>query len=60
MGPLEVRFRNSSCFIGAMVLGHEVLLGAISTEDMDLVLCAQHQSKEVNPESPDIPLSVAN
>ena len=29
MGPVEVRFRNRRCFTGAMVLGNEVLLGAI-------------------------------
>jgi|GEM_PF-5498764 len=34
-------------------------LGAIPTEDMDLVLKPQLQSIAVNPESPNIPLSVA-
>ena len=38
VGPVEVRFRNRRCFTGAMVLGNEVLLGAIPMEDMDLVL----------------------
>jgi hypothetical protein len=42
-----------------MVLGHEVLLGAIPMEDMDLVLRPQLQSVDVNPESPNLPLSVA-
>ena len=42
-----------------MVLGNEMLLGAIPMEDMDLVLRPQYQSIEVNPESPNIPLSVA-
>ena len=42
-----------------VVLGNEVLLGAIPMEDMDLVLRPQLQSIEVNPESPNIPLSVA-
>ena len=37
----------------------EVLLGAIPMEDMDLVLRPQLQSIDVNPESPNIPLSVA-
>ena len=44
---------------GAMVLGNEVLLGAIPMEDMDLVLRPQLQSITVNPESPNIPLSLA-
>ena len=59
VGPVEVRFRNRRCFTGAMVLGNEVLLGAIPMEDMDLVLRPQLQSVDVNPESPNIPLSVA-
>lgn len=58
VGPVEVRFRNRRCFTGAMVLGTEVLLGAIPMEDMDLVLKPQLQSLEVNPESPNIPKSL--
>jgi len=42
-----------------VVLGNEVRLGAIPMEDMDLVLRPQLQTIEVNPESPNIPLSVA-
>ena len=59
MGPVEVRFRNRRCFTGAMVLGNEVLLGAIHMEDMDLVLQPQLQSIDVNPESPNIAVSLA-
>jgi clan AA aspartic protease len=59
VGPVEVRFANRRCFTGALVLGNEVLLGAIPMEDMDLVLRPQLQSLEVNPESPNIPLSLA-
>jgi clan AA aspartic protease len=46
VGPVEVRFRNRRCFTGAMVLGNEELR-------------PQLQSVDVNPESPNIPLSVA-
>ena len=59
MGPIEVSFANRRCFTGAMVLGNEVLLGAIPMEDMDLVLRRQLQSITVNPESPNIPVSLA-
>ena len=64
VGPIEVRFQNRRCFTGAMVLGDvmlgdEVLLGAIPMEDMDLVLRPQLQSIDVNPESPNIPVSLA-
>ncbi|NDG23856.1 MAG: clan AA aspartic protease [Synechococcaceae bacterium WBB_10_009] len=59
MGPVEVRFGNRRCFTGAMVLGNEVLLGAIPMEDMDLVLQPSLQRLSVNPDSPNIPQSVA-
>jgi clan AA aspartic protease len=59
VGPVEVRFRNRRCYTGAMVLGHEVLLGAIPMEDMDLVLRPQLQSVDVNPESPNVPVNCA-
>ena len=59
MGPIEVRFRNRRCLTGAMVLGNEVLLGAIPMEDMDLVLQPQLQRIDVNPESPNIAVSLA-
>jgi hypothetical protein len=42
-----------------MVLGNEVLLGAIPMEDMDLVLQPQLQSIDVNPESPHMAVSLA-
>ena len=59
VGPVEVRFGNRRCFTGAMVLGTEVLLGAIPMEDMDLVLRPQLQRLEVNPENPNMAVSVA-
>ena len=59
MGPVEVRFANRRCFTGAMVLGDEVLLGAIPMEDMDLVLQPQLQQLTVNPSSPNLATSLA-
>ena len=29
MGPVEVKFENRGCYTGALVLGDEVLLGAV-------------------------------
>jgi clan AA aspartic protease len=58
VGPVQVRFRNRSCFVGALVLGESVLLGAVPMEDMDLVLSPARQSVEVNPNSPNIPSAV--
>ena len=59
VGPVQITFKNRNCFTGAMVLGEEVLLGAIPMEDMDLVIQPALLSVTVNPESPNIPMSVA-
>ncbi len=34
VGPVQLRFKNRSCFVGALVMGDEVLLGAVPMEDM--------------------------
>jgi clan AA aspartic protease len=57
VGPVEVRFANRACFTGALVLGDEVLLGAVPMEDMDLVISPAKRTVTVNPESPNIPSS---
>ena len=59
VGPLTVRFGNRTCFTGAMVLGDEVLLGAIPMEDMDLVVRPSQRDVIANPSSPNIPASIA-
>jgi clan AA aspartic protease len=59
VGPIEVRFANRRCFVGAMILGDETLLGAIPMEDMDLVVIPATRTLAVNPASPNIPTSVA-
>ena len=58
VGPVQVGFGNRSCFTGALVLGENVLLGAIPLEDMDLVINPRRQEVTVNPESPNIPSAV--
>src|SRR5437762_7908861 len=37
-GPVRITFENRNCFVGALIMGDEVLLGAVPMEDMDLVL----------------------
>jgi clan AA aspartic protease len=54
VGPLVVRFKNRTGFMGALVLGDEVLLGAIAMEEMDLVVHPRDRSVDVNPDSPNI------
>jgi len=55
VGPVKVSFENRICFVGALVMGDEVLLGAVPMEDMDLLLSPSRQSVVVNPNSPNIP-----
>lgn len=55
VGPVMVRFQNRTAFVGALVLGDEVLLGAVPMEDMDLVVSPARRELTVNPESPNIP-----
>jgi clan AA aspartic protease len=59
VGPVEVRFANRRCFVGAMVLGDEVLLGAIPMEDMDLGVHPQSQQVTVHPDRPNIAAGIA-
>ncbi len=53
-----VRFKNRTGFVGALVLGDEVLLGAIPMEEMDLVVNPRDRSVDVNPASPNIATGV--
>jgi clan AA aspartic protease len=36
VGPLLVRFENRQAFVGALVMGDEVLLGAVAMEGMNV------------------------
>jgi len=52
VGPIEVLFENRNCFVGSLVLGDEVLLGAVPMEDMDLIVSPSQRKVMVNPDSP--------
>ena len=52
VGPVQIRFENRSCFVGAIVLGEQVLLGVIPMEDMDLVVLPLERRIAVNPLNP--------
>ena len=56
VGPIRVDFENRFCFVGAMVIGNETLLGAVPMEDMDLVIHPAKQQLLVNPLTPNKPL----
>lgn len=55
VGPLRVDFENRFCFVGALVLGDEILLGAVPMEDMDLIVQPSLRKVTVNPSSPNVP-----
>ncbi len=59
VGPIEIRFKNRVGFAGALVMGDQILLGAIPMEDMDLVILPKKRMIDVNPESPNIASTVA-
>jgi clan AA aspartic protease len=58
VGPVELRCKNRVGFAGALVMGDQVLLGAIPLEDMDLVIIPKTRTLDVNPESPNIASSI--
>ena len=53
-----MQFKNRVGFSGALVLGDEVLLGAIPMADMDLVLLPLTRTLDINPGSPNIATSI--
>ena len=55
VGPIKVSFGKRFCYVGALVLGDEVLLGAIPMEDMDLIVNPGRREISVDPASPNIP-----
>jgi clan AA aspartic protease len=55
VGPIRVDFENRFCFVGALVVGDETLLGAVPMEDMDLVVHPASRSLMVNPLHPNKP-----
>lgn len=59
VGPIKVEFENRLCFVGAMVLGDQCLLGAIPMEDMDLVVHPKYFKLSVNPSSPNVASGLA-
>lgn len=58
-GSIKVNFENRTAFVGAMIMGDEVLLGAIPMEDLDVLIHPATQSLVVNPESPNIAMTKA-
>ena len=49
---IECQFKNRAAYVAAVVTGDEVLLGAISMEDMDLIILPRQRLVDVNPLNP--------
>ncbi len=59
VGPIRVLFENRECYVGAIVLGEGVLLGAVPMEDMDLVVVPSLRRVQVNPLHPNFAAGLA-
>ena len=53
--PVKVAFWDQLCFVGAPLLGDDVLLGAVPMEDMDLTIHPSRQRLAPDPRSSSIP-----
>ncbi len=58
VGPVYVRFQNRECLVGAMVLGEQVLLGALPMEDLDVQIDPRNRRLIANPSSPNIQTAI--
>jgi clan AA aspartic protease len=58
-GPVQLQFKNRVGFAGALVMGDQVLIGAIPMEDMDLVIIPLTRTLDVNPARPNVATSIA-
>lgn len=49
VGPVQVNWNGRGCYVGALVLGHQVLLGALPMEDMNLIVYPAERVVRVSP-----------
>jgi len=54
--PVEVHFENRKATVDVLVVGNDVLLGAIPMEAMDVLINPRLQKLTVNPEHPTTPV----
>ena len=57
VAPITVEFENRETTTTAMVIGNEVLLGAIPMQDLDVLIDPRNERLLVNPEHPNFALS---
>lgn len=49
VGPVKIRYKGHMAFCSALVLGNEVLLGAVPLEELDFVVHPKSRTLEPNP-----------
>ncbi|MGF1453506.1 MAG: hypothetical protein ACFB21_15695 [Opitutales bacterium] len=59
VGPIHLRFGNREGYVGAIILGDQVLLGAVPMEDLDLVVVPQTRQVIANPLNPNYAAGLA-
>ena len=58
-GPIKVEMMGRDCVTAAVVMGDQVLLGAIPMQAMDVVIHPRSEQVVPNPESPNVPSFLA-
>ena len=59
MGPIKVEMMGRDCVTAAVVMGDQVLLGAIPMQAMDMIVHPRTEQLVPNPESPNVPSFLA-
>ena len=58
-GPIKVEMMGRDCVTAAVVMGDQVLLGAIPMQAMDMIIHPRTEQLVPNPESPNVPSFLA-
>ena len=58
-GPIKVEMMGRDCVTAAVVMGDQVLLGAIPMQAMDMIIHPRTEQLAPNPESPNVPSFLA-
>ena len=59
VGPIKIEMQGRDCVTAAIVMGDQVLLGAIPKETMDVIVHPCTQQLVPNPDNPNVPVSIA-
>ena len=59
VGPIKVEMMGRDCVTAAVVMGDQVLLGAIPMQAMDMIVHPRTEQPVPNPESPNVPSFLA-